>query len=179
MFLIFTRNSASGNCAIVKPSELAPKSAELLEKLWPKYFDSKTIALVNGGVDKTTELLSNRFDHIFYTGNTQVGKIIMQAASKVRHTINVLFVLRQIKSYGKKQQNVQFKKYLTPVTLECGGKSPVYIDENVDLNVVAKRITWGKFANAGQTCVAPDYILCSEQTRVQLFSFRAIYCEQF
>ena len=83
MFLIFTRNSASGNCAIVKPSELAPKSAELLEKLWPKYFDSKTIALVNGGVDKTTELLSNRFDHIFYTGNTQVGKIIMQAAAKV------------------------------------------------------------------------------------------------
>lgn len=82
----------AGNCALVKPSELSPKSSELLEKLWPKYFDSNYIALVNGGIDETTALLKQRFDYIFYTGNTNVGKIIMEAASK----------------------------FMTPVTLECG-----------------------------------------------------------
>ena len=92
---------ASGNCVIVKPSELSSKSAQLLEKLWPKYFDSKFVALVNGGVNETTDLLKQRFDYIFYTGNTTVGKIIMKAAAE----------------------------HMTPVTLECGGKSPVYIDD--------------------------------------------------
>ena len=85
---------ACGNCVIVKPSELSPKSAQLLEKLWPKYFDTSFVALVNGGVTETTELLKQKFDYIFYTGNTTVGKIVMKAAAE----------------------------HMTPVTLECGGK---------------------------------------------------------
>lgn len=108
---------ACGNCAIVKPSELSPNSAALLEKLWPKYFDTSFIALVNGGITETTKLLSIRFDYIFYTGSTAVGKIIMKAASE----------------------------FLTPVTLECGGKSPTYVDASADLDLVAKRILWGKW----------------------------------
>lgn len=84
---------AAGNCAIVKPSELSSKSSQLLEKLWPKYFDSNFVALVNGGIAETTDLLKQRFDYIFYTGNTTVGKIVMSAAAQ----------------------------YMTPVTLECGG----------------------------------------------------------
>ncbi len=131
---------ACGNCALVKPSELSANSSKLLEKLWPKYFDESSIALVNGGIEETTELLKLRFDYIFYTGNTAVGKIIMKAASQ----------------------------YLTPVTLECGGKSPTYIDESADLNLAAKRILWGKLANAGQTCIAPDYVLCTKETQEKL-----------
>lgn len=106
---------ACGNCCLVKPSELSANVASLLEKLWQKYFDSKFIALVNGGINETTELLKQRFDYIFYTGNTVVGKIIATAAAK----------------------------YMTPVTLECGGKSPTYIDESADLGVTAKRLLWG------------------------------------
>lgn len=131
---------ASGNCALVKPSELSENTCQLLEKLWPKYFNSSYIALVNGGIPETTELLSIKFDYIFYTGNTAVGKIIMKAASE----------------------------YLTPVTLECGGKSPCYVDSSADLNLAARRILWGKLANAGQTCVAPDYILCTKETEEKL-----------
>ena len=135
----------SGNCAIVKPSELSPATAALLEKIWTKYFDPTFVALVNGGISETTELLKQRFDHIFYTGNSTVGKIIMKAAAN----------------------------YMTPVTLECGGKSPVYIDPSADLNVSAKRILWGKFANAGQTCVAPDYVLCTKETQVSFIQIRS------
>jgi len=131
---------ACGNCALVKPSELSVNSAALLEKLWPKYFDESFIALANGGIAETTELLKQRFDYIFYTGSTAVGKIIMQAASQ----------------------------HLTPVTLECGGKSPTYVDETADLNLAAKRILWGKLANAGQTCIAPDYVLCTKETQDKL-----------
>jgi aldehyde dehydrogenase (NAD+) len=129
---------AAGNCAVVKPSELTPNSSKLLEKLWPKYFDTDYISLVNGGVEETTELLKQRFDHIFYTGNTHVGKIIMKAAAN----------------------------YMTPVTLECGGKSPVYIHESATIDVTVKRLIWGRFANAGQTCVAPDYVLCTKAVQV-------------
>jgi len=135
---------ASGNCALVKPSELSSNSSQLLEKLWPKYFDTEFIALVNGGVQETQEILRQRFDYIFYTGNTQVGKLIMQAAAH----------------------------YMTPVTLECGGKSPTYVDDSVDLDVAAKRIAWGKFSNSGQTCVAPDYILCTKEVQVFLKLFK-------
>ena len=94
--------------------------------------------MVNGGVPETIELLKLRYDYIMYTGNTTIGKSIMEAASK----------------------------HMTPVTLECGGKSPTYIDPTADFNVAAKRIAWGRYANAGQTCVAPDYILCTEETKV-------------
>jgi aldehyde dehydrogenase (NAD+) len=122
---------AAGNCAVIKPGEVAAASSELLARLVPKYLDSDCFAVVEGGVRETTTLLAQRFDHLFYTGNGVVGRIVMQAAAK----------------------------HLTPVTLELGGKSPCIVDEDVDLDVAAKRIAWGKFFNAGQTCIAPDYVL--------------------
>ncbi|MFT5812790.1 MAG: aldehyde dehydrogenase (NAD+) [Psychroserpens sp.] len=125
---------AAGNCAIVKPSELAPATSALLTKLIPEYLDNKAISVVEGGVEETTALLSLQFDHIMYTGNGQVGRIVMAAAAK----------------------------HLTPVTLELGGKSPVYIDESADIDITAQRIAWGKWMNAGQTCIAPDYIITSK-----------------
>lgn len=124
---------AAGNAAVVKPSELAPAVSRLLALLVPDYLDRRAIAVVEGGVAETTELLAQRFDHIFYTGNGRVARIIAQAAAE----------------------------HLTPVTLELGGKSPVYIDDTVNLQEAARRIAWGKFLNAGQTCIAPDYVLGS------------------
>uniref|UniRef100_A0A3B1KAN6 Aldehyde dehydrogenase 3 family, member A1 n=1 Tax=Astyanax mexicanus TaxID=7994 RepID=A0A3B1KAN6_ASTMX len=123
---------AAGNAAVVKPSELSQNSSSLLKQLLPHYLDKEMYPVVTGGVPETQELLRQRFDHIFYTGNSTVGKLIMEAAAR----------------------------HLTPVTLELGGKSPCYIDKNCDIAVACRRITWGKFANCGQTCIAPDYILC-------------------
>lgn len=124
---------AAGNCAVIKPSEIAEASAELVSKLIPKYLDQDCFAVINGGVGETQCLLNNcKFDKIFYTGGHAVGKLVMQAAAK----------------------------NLARVTLELGGKSPCYIDKDSDLEIAVKRICWGKFSNAGQTCVAPDYILC-------------------
>ncbi|XP_022128552.2 aldehyde dehydrogenase, dimeric NADP-preferring isoform X3 [Pieris rapae] len=128
---------AAGNAVVVKPSELAEASATFIAETLPKYLDSDAIAVVEGGPEETTELLKNRFDYIFYTGGTNVGKIVYSAATK----------------------------NLTPVTLELGGKSPTYIDNTVDMEVTTKRILWGKFINAGQTCIAPDYILCSREVQ--------------
>lgn len=122
---------AAGNAAIVKPSEVAPATSAALAMYLPEYLDRRAIAVVEGGIPETTELLEQRFDHIFYTGNGRVGRIVAKAAAE----------------------------HLTPVTLELGGKSPVYIDDSVNLAEAAKRIVWGKFMNAGQTCVAPDYVL--------------------
>jgi aldehyde dehydrogenase (NAD+) len=122
---------AAGNCAVIKPSELAPTVSSLLAKLVPQYLDNKAVSIIEGGVSETTDLLTLPFDHIMYTGNGQVARIVMAAAAK----------------------------NLTPVTLELGGKSPVYIDESADLKITAQRIAWGKWMNAGQTCIAPDYIL--------------------
>ncbi|KZO93256.1 aldehyde dehydrogenase [Calocera viscosa TUFC12733] len=132
---------AAGNCAVIKPSELAPHVSALMAELVPKYFDPGVVRLVNGGVKETTRLLELKFDHIFYTGNGAVGRIIAQAAAR----------------------------HLTPITLELGGKSPVVIEpEGLDFKLVAKRILNGKLANAGQTCVAPDYILCPEAAQKPL-----------
>jgi len=125
---------AAGNCCVIKPSELAPQSEKLLAELIPRYLDNSAFAVVTGGVPETTELLKEKFDHILYTGSTAVGKIVMQAAAK----------------------------HLTPVTLELGGKSPCIVDESADLYVAARRITWGKLVNAGQSCIAPDYVLIHE-----------------
>jgi len=125
---------AAGNCAIVKPSELAPATSELIASRLPEYVDGECVRIVQGGVPETTELLAEQFDYIFYTGNGTVGRIVMEAAAK----------------------------HLTPVTLELGGKSPCIVDQHVDLGVAARRIVWGKFYNAGQTCVAPDYVLAHE-----------------
>ncbi|KAJ7761766.1 Aldehyde/histidinol dehydrogenase [Mycena metata] len=123
---------AAGCACIVKPSELSPSVAQLLAELFPKYLDRTAYRIVNGAAAEATALLDLKWDHIFYTGSTVVGRIIAAAAAK----------------------NV------TPVTLELGGKSPVFIDaENTDLELAAKRILWGKQQNAGQLCVAPDYIL--------------------
>ncbi|KAG7484096.1 hypothetical protein MATL_G00045380 [Megalops atlanticus] len=131
---------AAGNAAVVKPSELSENSSKLLKELLPQYLDQEMYPVVTGGVPETQELLRQRFDHIFYTGNSTVGKLVMEAASR----------------------------HLTPVTLELGGKSPCYIDKDCDLSIACRRITWGKFTNCGQTCIAPDYILCepSIQDRV-------------
>ena len=126
---------AAGNTVVAKPSELAPATSTLLARLLPDYLDKRAVIVVEGAVKETTALLQQRFDHIFYTGNGRVGRIVMEAAAK----------------------------NLTPVTLELGGKSPVYVDDTVDLEAAARRIAWGKFMNAGQTCVAPDYLLATPQ----------------
>ncbi|KAG7484095.1 hypothetical protein MATL_G00045370 [Megalops atlanticus] len=131
---------AAGNAAVVKPSEVSAHTSKVMEELLPLYLDKEMYPVVTGGVPETQELLRQRFDHIFYTGNSTVGKLVMEAASR----------------------------HLTPVTLELGGKSPCYIDKDCDLSIACRRITWGKFTNCGQTCIAPDYILCepSIQDRV-------------
>lgn len=125
---------AAGNCAVIKPSEVAPNVSALIAKWLPKYLDSKAVQVMEGGVPETTALLREKWDHIFYTGNGTVGRIVMEAAAK----------------------------HLTPVTLELGGKSPCIVDETADLDTTAKRIVYGRFFNAGQTCVAPDYVLVHE-----------------
>ncbi|MEU1424204.1 aldehyde dehydrogenase family protein [Kitasatospora sp. NPDC005751] len=122
---------AAGNAVLVKPSELAPATSAALARLLPRYLDPEAVAVVEGAVPETTALLEQRFDHIFYTGNGAVGRIVMTAAAR----------------------------HLTPVTLELGGKSPVVVDPDTDLEVTARRLAAGKFLNAGQTCVAPDYVL--------------------
>ncbi|GHC97936.1 aldehyde dehydrogenase [Streptomyces violarus] len=127
---------AAGNAVVAKPSELAPATSAALARLVPQYLDTDAVAVVEGGVPETTALLEQRFDHIFYTGNGTVGRIVMSAAAR----------------------------HLTPVTLELGGKSPVFVDRDTDLNTVAARLAAGKFLNAGQTCVAPDYVLTDPET---------------
>lgn len=122
---------AAGNCALLKPSELAPASSALMASLIPRYLDGDAVAVVEGDKDVASELLSLPFDHIFYTGGEAVGKIVMAAAAR----------------------------NLTPVTLELGGKSPCVVDANTDITTTARRIVWGKWTNAGQTCIAPDYVL--------------------
>ncbi|KAL7058341.1 hypothetical protein AAHC03_016448 [Spirometra sp. Aus1] len=124
---------AAGNCVVIKPSELAPATAALLSSLIPQYLEPSICQVFNGGPDETANFLaSNKFDFIFYTGSSRVGKLIMAEAAK----------------------------HLTPVCLELGGKSPVYIDASADIPLTARRLMWGKTLNAGQTCVAPDYVLC-------------------
>ncbi|MFE0794072.1 aldehyde dehydrogenase family protein [Streptomyces sp. alain-838] len=131
---------AAGNAVVAKPSELAPATSAALARLLPRYLDTDAVAVVEGGVPETTALLAERFDHIFYTGNGTVGRIVMRAAAE----------------------------HLTPVTLELGGKSPAFVDRDVDLDAVAARLAGGKFLNAGQTCVAPDYVLTDPETAAAL-----------
>lgn len=133
---------AAGNTAILKPSEIAPATAAAIERLLPDYLDGRAVQVVNGGVAETTALLAERFDHIFYTGNGTVGRIVMRAAAE----------------------------HLTPVTLELGGKSPAIVAADARIDVAARRIAWGKFVNAGQTCVAPDYVLVEESAASPLLA---------
>ncbi len=131
---------AAGNCAVIKPSELAPATSAVIARLVPKYLDSSCIKVVEGGVAETTALLELPWDHILYTGGGKIGRIVMAAAAK----------------------------HLTPVTLELGGKSPCVVMPDADLETTANRIAWGKFTNAGQTCIAPDYVLADADTENKL-----------
>jgi len=128
---------AAGNTVVVKPSEVSENTANIIEKILGHQKYQHAVKVVQGGVKETTDLLEKRFDYIFYTGSTSVGKIIMQAAAK----------------------------NLTPVTLELGGKSPTVVTKFANLKVAARRILWGKFMNAGQTCIAPDYIYVDESIK--------------
>lgn len=131
---------AGGNTVLVKPSEVAPATSAALAHLLRTHLDPGWVRVVEGGVEETTLLLEQRFDLIFYTGNGAVGRIVARAAAE----------------------------HLTPTVLELGGKSPVFVDEGVDLAVAARRIVWGKFTNAGQTCIAPDYLMATPHTLERL-----------
>jgi aldehyde dehydrogenase (NAD+) len=142
---------AAGNCAVIKPSEYAPHTSALLAELISKHFDPKFLTVVEGEVEASQALLAEKFDHIFFTGGTEVGKIVMGAAAK----------------------------HLTPVTLELGGKSPAIIDADCDLDLAAKRMIWGKFYNAGQTCIAPDYLLVQESVKSVVMAKIKHYIQEF
>ncbi len=131
---------SAGNCAVLKPSELAPATSAVTARLVREYLDADCVKVVEGGVPESTALLELPWDHILYTGSGNVGRIVMTAAAK----------------------------HLTPVTLELGGKSPCIVLPDADLETTAKRIAWGKFTNAGQTCIAPDYVLVDAETEKRL-----------
>ena len=126
---------AAGNCAILKPSELAPSTSSLLENIINANFPKEYIHVVSGGAEETQGLLNQKFDFIFFTGSTRVGKIVAESAARS----------------------------LTPVTLELGGKSPCIVEKDYSLKLAAKRIIWGKFFNGGQTCIAPDYLYVRQE----------------
>lgn len=128
---------AAGNQVVVKPSELTPKTSEIITKIISKIFHKNHVEVIEGGVEVSQQLLAKRWDYIFFTGSVAVGKIVAKAAAE----------------------------NLTPVTLELGGKNPCIIDETANLKLAAKRIVWGKFVNAGQTCIAPDYILIQKNMK--------------
>ena len=142
---------AAGNCAIIKPSEDSLYTSEVIEKIIGENFDKEYITVIKGGKEVNQSLLKEKFDYIFFTGSIQVGKIIMEAASK----------------------------NLTPVTLELGGKSPCIVDETADIDLAAKRIIWGKFVNAGQSCVAPDYVMVENTMKEELISKMKDYIKEF
>ena len=131
---------AAGNTVIVKPSELTKNTSQLVANIIDKVFPKTHATAVEGGVDIASELLDQKWDYIFFTGSTPVGKIVAKAAAK----------------------------HLTLVTLELGGKSPCIIDDTVDVKLIARRLTWGKFLNAGQTCIAPDYLIVKTNIKEQL-----------
>ena len=131
---------SAGNCAVLKPSEYAPAASALLAEIIEETFAPEHVTLVQGGPDTATALLQLRFEHIFFTGSAPVGRLVLQAAAR----------------------------HLTPVTLELGGKSPCIVTESADLAVTARRIAWGKLFNAGQTCVAPDYVLVAPSREKEL-----------
>ncbi|HEH1681395.1 TPA: aldehyde dehydrogenase [Staphylococcus aureus] len=133
---------AAGNTAIIKPSELTPNVARVIKRLINETFDANYIEVIEGGIEETQTLIHLPFDYVFYTGSENVGKIVYQAASE----------------------------NLVPVTLEMGGKSPVIVDETANIKVASERICFGKFTNAGQTCVAPDYILVHESVKDDLIT---------
>ncbi len=137
---------AAGNQVVLKPSELTPKTEEVISKIIVKTFPINHVEVIKGGAEVSQKLLSQRWDYIFFTGSIAVGKIVAKAAA-----VN-----------------------LTPVTLELGGKNPCIIDETANLKLAAKRIVWGKFINAGQTCIAPDYILIQKEMKTHFLEYLKI-----
>jgi aldehyde dehydrogenase (NAD+) len=142
---------AAGNAVVGKPSEVSAATSAALARWVPEYLDGDAVTIVQGDAQVVTSLLEQRWDHIFYTGNGTVGRIVMEAASK----------------------------HLTPVTLELGGKSPVIVDKSANIPVTAKRIMWGKLMNAGQTCVAPDYVLVDRAVEGELVEAMVAAIESF
>ncbi|UOG74616.1 aldehyde dehydrogenase family protein [Hymenobacter tibetensis] len=142
---------AAGNCVIIKPSEMTPAVAALLSRMAREVFDPAEVTVVEGDKEVATELLKLPFDHIFFTGSPQVGKVVMRAAAE----------------------------HLTSVTLELGGKSPAIVDETADLRDAAEKIVWGKGINAGQTCVAPDYVLVHESVQDKLLMEMRLVVRRF
>lgn len=134
---------AAGNCAILKPSAYSKATSALLARMVRDVFPSSYVTLIEGGREENAALLEQKFDYIFFTGSPKVGRLVMEKAST----------------------------HLTPVSLELGGKSPCIVDKTANLKVAAKRIVWGKFLNAGQTCVAPDYVLVDKKVKKQLVSY--------
>jgi aldehyde dehydrogenase (NAD+) len=142
---------AAGNCSILKPSRMAPHTSDLIARMVTQNFDPGVLAVLQGGSEEVKFLLENRLDHIFFTGGASVGRIIAEAAAR----------------------------NLTPVTLELGGKSPCLVDREVHLDYAARRITWGKFFNAGQTCVAPDYLMVHSSRKKELLEHIRGYIGEF
>lgn len=142
---------AAGNCCIIKPSELTPHVAALLRRMVEEVFEPREVVLVEGDKDVATALLKLPFDHIFFTGSPQVGKVVMRAAAE----------------------------HLASITLELGGKSPVLVDETADLRDAAEKLIWGKCVNAGQTCVAPDYVLVHEKVHAALLAEMRIAIQKY
>lgn len=142
---------AAGNCAIIKPSELSPNTSKILEKIINNNFDETYIKVIQGGKETSQQLLKEPWDHIFFTGSPSIGKSVMEAAAK----------------------------RLIPVTLELGGKSPCIVDNNINVQETAKRIVWGKFLNAGQSCIAPDYLLINRPIKSQLLEAIAQSIKEF
>ncbi|MBA2403164.1 MAG: aldehyde dehydrogenase, partial [Bdellovibrionales bacterium] len=142
---------AAGNRVVVKPSEFATETSSIIKKILNEVFKENEVVVVEGALEETQTLLNQKFDYIFFTGSTGVGKIIMKAAAE----------------------------HLTPVTLELGGKSPCLIEESANIDIAAKRVAWGKFLNAGQTCVAPDYILIPKSLQDQFIERLKHYITTF
>jgi aldehyde dehydrogenase (NAD+) len=142
---------AAGNCAVVKPSNYSPNTSQVIELILSEVFKEEYVAVIQGGREANASLLEQKFDYIFFTGSVEVGKLVMNAASK----------------------------FLTPVTLELGGKSPCIVDETANLEIAARRIIWGKYVNAGQTCVAPDYLLVHHSVKNALLQKMKSYIKRF
>lgn len=141
---------AAGNTVVIKPSELTPNTSKLVEDIITKVFNPIHVTVVQGAIPETTALLNEKWDYIFFTGSVPVGKIVAKAAAQ----------------------------YLTPVTLELGGKSPCIIDDTINTSLVAKRLVWGKFMNAGQTCIAPDYLLVKPEIKSKLINSLKVEIEK-
>ena len=141
---------AAGNTAVLKPSEFAPHTASIIHSIIETVFDEEHVAVVEGDASTATTLLKKQWDYIMFTGSTVVGKIVAKAAAE----------------------------YLTPTTLELGGKSPCIVDETAPVSITAKRLVWGKFLNCGQTCIAPDYLLVHENIKDKLIQELILHIEK-